>query len=333
MKILFIGGNGNISWYCVQKALERGHDVWELNRAQTLSTRRKIQKEVNKITADIHNKKAMNLILADSQFDIVVDFICFNRQDALNDIELFAHKTKHFVFISSEAIYKRAGKNLPFKENCEVNALDKVSKYIGGKIEAEEAFMTAYRNVGFPVTIVRPSYTYDTIVPVSIGHNCFTAPNLFLQGYPALIAGDGTNLWSFTHSKDFANAFIPLIEQRETIGQAFHITTNEWLSWNEEMEILFNALGIKEYRSIHVPYKEALELDYFQPKDLMGQRMWHNIYDTSKVREYVPDWKAKISFEEGIKETIEWLFLSDVHRRINPNHESELKRLYKLYGE
>lgn len=330
MKILFIGGNGNISWYCVEEALKRGHEVWELNRSMTLATRRDIQPEVHKLTADIHDLNKTKELLDGSRFDAVVDFICYNESDAQEAISLFKGSCGHFIFISSEAVYKRAGKNFPFREDCEQNDPDNSDYYIRGKVKAERVFREAMAE-GFPVTFVRPAYTYDVIVPVSIGHNCFTAPQKFLDGFPALIAGDGTNIWAFTHSSDFARALIPLVENPDTIGEAFHIATDEWLSWNEEMEILFSALGIKEYKSIHVPYEDALKLDYFQPKDLMAQKMWHHIYDTSKVKSFVPGWKAEISFEDGIRQTLEWLYGKDVRRRINHKHSEELDKLYKKY--
>ncbi len=330
MKILFIGGNGNISWQCVEEALKRGHEVYELNRAMTLATRRDIQPEVHKFTVDIHDRYKTKKLLEGSYFDAVIDFICFNEYDAEEIISLFHDKCDHFIFISSEAVYKRAGRNLPFREDCESNDPGKTDHYIAGKVKAEQVFRNAFAN-GFPATVVRPAYTYDVIIPVSIGHNCFTAPKKYLEGFPALIAGDGTNLWAFTHASDFARALIPLVENTDTIGDSFHIATDEWLSWNEEMEILFLALGIKDYRAVHVPYEDALELNYFQPRDLMAQRMWHNIYDTSKVKAFVPGWKAEITFEEGIKQTLDWLYKKDVRRRWNKTHSEELDKLYKKY--
>jgi len=330
MKILFIGGNGNISWYCVEEALRRGHEVWELNRSMTQASRRNIQPEVHKLTADIHCINTIKRLLEGSYFDAVVDFICFNESDAREAVSLFNRNCSHFTFISSEAVYKRAGKNLPFREDCEQSNPLETDDYISGKVKAEQIFRDAF-DESFPVTIIRPAYTYDVIVPVSIGHNCFTAPQKYLDGFPALIAGDGTNLWTFTHSSDFARALLPLIENPDTIGKSFHIASDEWLSWNEEMEILFWALGIEEYKAIHVPYEDALELNYFLPKDLMAQRMWHNIYDTSKVKEYVPGWKATVSFEEGIVQTLEWLYKKDLYRRLNEKHSRELDKIYRKY--
>ena len=331
MRILVIGGNGNISWYCVDEALRRGHEVWELNRSQTCMTRREIQPEVHKLTADIHDVEKIKSIVEGCVFDVVIHFICFHERDAKEAIDLFRARTKHFMFISSEAVYKRAGRNLPFRESCELNDPDRADHYVSGKIRAEAVFRRAYMESGFPVTIIRPAYTYDVIVPVSIGHNCFTAPQKYLDGKPALIAGDGTNLWAFTHSGDFAKALIPLAENPDTAGETFHIATDEWLTWNEEMELLFYALGLNQYRAIHIPYDEALLLNDFQPIDLMAQRMWHNIYDTAKVKEYVPGWKAEISFEEGIRRTIDWLQEKPVRRRYNDHHAAGLDRLYKKY--
>lgn len=331
MKILFIGGNGNISWYCVQKAIERGHDVWELNRSQTVRTRRDIQPEVHKITGDIHKVREIKTLLEGSYFDVIIDYICFNEHDAIDAIDIFRGKTGHFVFISSEAVYKRACHNLPFSEDCIQNNPEQMGAYVGGKIRAEKIFRDAMAEDGFPLTIIRPSLTYDVIVPVSIGQNCFTAPSKFLEGKPALIAGDGTNLLSFTHSKDFASAIIPLVENMDTVGEAFHIATDEWLSWNEEMKILFDVLKIHPFSAIHIPYEEALLIDTFQSKDVVAQRMWHNIYNTSKVKEYVPGWKAKISFEEGIGETIKWLNEKRERKRISDVYSKALDNLYVKY--
>lgn len=333
MKLLFIGGNGNISWYCVQKALEYGDEVWEINRAKTLGTRREIQKEVHHIIGDINDLQFMRKELCGCCFDIVCDFICFDRVHAETMVRLFKDKTEHFIFISSEAVYKRAGRNLPFSECCEKIDPLKAGGYIRGKLEAEQYFYSQYEDIRFPVTVVRPAYTYDVIVPVSIGQNCFTAPEFFQKGYPALIAGDGTNLWSFTHASDFADAFVPLIHNPDTVGEDFHIATHEWLSWNEEMELLFRAMGLPEYEAVHIPYEEACKITDFQTADLMRQRMWHNIYDLSKLQTYVPHWKAQKSFEQGISETISWLMEKERRRRINMTYKSVLRRLYQKYWE
>lgn len=332
MKILFIGGNGNISWYCTQEAIIRGHEVWQLNREQSVITRRAVQPEVHKIKGDIRRPDNIKKILEGCFFDIVCDFICFNEEQAKTDINIFGGLTKHFAFISSEAVYKRVSYNIPYTETSEKYDLDSCGcEYIEGKIRAENIFLKAYDEQNFPVTIIRPSYTYDTIFPISIGHNCFTAAELILKGLPLLIAGDGTNLWTFTHSYDFARAFVSLIENPDTIGECFHISTDEWLSWNEQSEIVLKALHSEESGIFHVPFQDALRLNDIQPMEMMYQRMWHNIYCMNKVKEYVPDWSATISFEEGIRRTVIWLNEDERHKRHVNKVENAIMNIYRKY--
>lgn len=329
MRILFIGGNGNISWHCVQKALDLGHEVWALNRSMTLSTRRQIQPQVHKLTCDIHNLFDAKNMVKDLCFDSVCNFICFNEQHAQEAISLFKGKTSQFIYICSEAVYLRKTSNLPFKENCEQYDPEKVCAYISGKIKAEQVFKTAYEKEGFPVTIVRPAYTYDTIVPTPIGQNCYTAVQRLLDGFPALVAGDGENLNTFTHSSDFANAFVHLIGNKKCIGQDYHITSDEWLTWNDEIKILLEKLHINR-KTINIPKQEALQLPFFE-KDLMCQKMWHNIYDNSKIKQVIPGWTAKKNFAEGIKETFAWLNEEPAHKRINNNFDKIFDELYSKY--
>lgn len=331
MRMLFIGGNGNISWHCVELALRRGHEVSILNRSMTVKTRRDVQPEVRKVTADIHDLAAVEKVLSGASFDVVLDFICYNEEHAAEAIRLFAERTKHFIYISSDAVYKRSARNLPYRETCEQNDPTTSGKYISGKIMAERCFVLAYHENGFPVTIIRPAHVYDTIVPVSVGQNCFTAPQKYLEGKPALIGGDGTNLWEFTHASDFAAACIPLAEITETIGESFHIATEDLLTWNDGMELLFSALGIKRYRAVHIPYDEASRLDIFQEQDLTAQKLFHNIHDMSKVKRFVPEWHAQVSYEEGIRRTVEWLNEKPERRRIIPKYSDALDELYRKY--
>lgn len=331
MKILFIGGNGNISWQCVQKALENGHEVWELNRGVSSSTRRDIQKEVHVIHADMRNYEEVKDKIKDLSFDVVCDFICYNAEQAEKDIRLFSGKIRQFLVISSEVVYKRNIRKFPFPENADKNDPNSSSSYISGKLLMEEVFMNAWRMCQFPVTIVRPGYTYDTILPVSIGHNCYTAIDMILHGYPLLIAGEGSNIWCFTHAKDFAEAFVGLLGRTETIGEAYNISTDELLTWNDASEILLKALNVNSDRVFHVPYERALNIPLFQPEDMMKQRMWHNVQDHTKIKELLPDWKCKISFEEGICESLEWLDQKETRKRIVPRYQQMLGELYKEY--
>ena len=341
MKILFIGGNGNISWYCVQVALEHCNTVYVLNREQSLKTRRDIQPQVIKLKADIRNKEEAKNVLKGLEFDCVIDFICYNEEDAKLDIELFKDKTKQFIYISSVTVYKRKTKYLPFKENTP-QWEDTDYNYALDKVKCERIFMQAFREEKFPITIVRPAHTYDTIIPVSIGHNCFTAPQRYLDGKPVLIAGDGTNLWTLTHSKDFAEAFIYLIGNKEAIGEDFHITGDEWLTWLEITDYLLEALDIKNAKYIHIPINDIINIEIPTSNNFKfsscfgiafkGQRMWCDIFDNSKIKSFAPNWKSKILFKDGIKETINWMFEKDVRRRFNNDLNEILEMLTLKYA-
>jgi nucleoside-diphosphate-sugar epimerase len=340
MKILFIGGNGNISWYCVQKAIEAGHEVYELNRGMTSKTRRDIQPQVQKLTGDFRNRDETRRLLDPFFFDVVVDFICFNKEQAEFDVELFRRKTRHFVHISTTAVYERKTKYMPYKENTpQWKSTD--YNYAYDKIEAETVFKKAYEKMEFPTTIVRPSYTYDTIIPVSIGHNCFTAPQRYLNGKPVLIAGDGTNLFTFTHSRDFAAALTGLLENHDAVGEDFHITSDEWLTWLDITEVLIKLLGVESPLYIHIPVEEILRLQIpvssqlsvsYLGKGFASHRMWCDIYDNSKIKKFVPGWQAATKYESGLRETIEWMFEKDERRRINPVLDAVMEELTMKYG-
>ena len=330
MKVLFIGGNGNISWWCVQKALDLGYEVWELNRSATLKTRREIQSKVHKLTCDIHNIDDVNKCLENEHFDCICDFICFNELHAKEAFDVFKEKTNQFIFISSEAVYKRKTSFLPFTENTEQYNPDDVCPYIRGKINAEQFFKNQFENRGFPLTIVRPAYTYDVIVPTSIGQNCFTAVNELLHGNPCLIAGDGINLCTFTHSSDFAKAFVHLIGNKNVIGEDYQIASDEWLTWNDATQILLNALKLINTKIIHIPYTDAIDLPFFE-KDLMIQKTWHNIYDCSKIKTIAKGWKTEMPFYDGIKQSLAWLFEKEERQRINPKFSEVFSKLYSKY--
>lgn len=334
MKILFIGGNGNISWQCTQLAIERGHEVWQLNREISVVTRRCVQPQVRKLKGDMREADQIRTLLEHCSFDVICDFICYNGEHARNDVDIFRDKTKHFLFVSSEAVYKRnPSVDAEFyTEDSEMYDLDCGCGYITGKLEAERIFMDACRQDGFPVTIVRPSYTYDTIFPISIGHNCFTAPELILQGYPLLIAGGGENQWSFTHASDFAAAFIGLAENRAAIGASFNIGAEERLSWNDQSALVLQALGAEASGVFHVPAGDALTLEAIHPRVMMFHRMRNNVSSVEKVKEYVPGWTPRVSFEEGIRRTVRWLNEDARHKRHVDGIYRALMTVYERYG-
>lgn len=332
MKILFIGGIGNISWPCTAEALDQGHEVWILNRAQSRVTRRAPPAGVKEITVDIRDLTAARQALADHEFDVVADFICFDAQHARNGIELFAGKTKQFIFVSSEAIYQRKPEYLPFKDDTPQHAPDTACGYIDGKVKAEAAFLQAHRENGFPAAIIRPGYTYDTIVPVSLGHNCFTAPQRALDGKPFLIGGDGENRWAFTHSFDFARAFTALLGKPEIVGDAVHITSDFVYSWNDATRILAEALHLKTPKLLHIPREIVLASSFGAQKEVAESRLTESVFDTSKIKSLAPGWRAEISLEEGLRRTLDWLYEDRRRVRIVPHVDQALEELERSYG-
>lgn len=332
MKILFIGGNGNISWYCVQKALEAGHEVWELNRGVTRATRRKVQAEVYPLMCDRKNADEMKSCLHDMTFDCVCDFICYDQTDAENAVKVFQHKTQHYIFISSESVYKRETLCMPFTEDSRQYDATKVDRYIAGKILAEQVFCRAYREFGFPVTIIRPGYTYDTILPSSLGRNCFTAMQKVLDGKPMLVLGDGINLWSPLHSEDFARAFIAFIGNQAAVGQSYHITGEKYYMWNEIAQELLHAFGIAEREVLHVSAETVEKIEFLSGKELTRQHMGHYLFDNSKMRTIASDWSQQILFEEGAQRTVCWLYEQDMHRRYDQEFAQKIDRVYEMLG-
>ncbi len=331
MKVLFIGGNGNISWWCVQRCIDAGNEVYELNRGITRATRRPVQKEVKEIIADVRDEVATENALSSMKFDVVCDFICFDGEQAKRAKRLFGGRCDHYIVISSEGVYQRKSKYLPFRETTPLYEPGVGDKYIWGKIEVENEFRKAYTIEGFPVTIVRPGYTYDTIIQMPVGQNCFTAPKRLLEGYPLLMPGEGENLVAPLHSKDFAEAFYALLDNQKVIGESFHIAADWLITWNEMAEYILDALGCDRKKILHIQRDEALNINDFYSEVVCRQHMWHYVFDNSKIKSIAKGWEQTISFEKGIKDTVDWLLEDKIRQRINPEYDRRLMKIYSRY--
>ena len=323
MKILFIGGNGNISWYCIQEAIRQRHEVWMLHRGVTTETRRKIQPEVTVLYASIRNYYATKKALGKLKFDVVIDFICYNEEQAQFDIQMFEDKTDQFVFISTTSIYKRRSAYIPYLEASPKDSFS-IRGYTRNKINAEIAFYQAYGDFGFPVVIVRPCYTYDTIIPVSCGLNDWTVAQRILDGKPPIILGDGSNLFTFTHSKDFASALISLCSNPNAVGEVFNITGDEVLNWKEATDILCATLGVDtDYLYIPTEYvcRYLEQTDPIKVKDMVSdfrsQKMWSDVFNNDKIKRFVPGWGSKVKLGEGLRETIDWMNQDEKRKRVD----------------
>ena len=317
MKVLFIGGTGIISTAVSRLAVARGIDLWLLNRG-----RRGVTIEgAHAVVADVGDAASVAAALGSERFDAVVDWTAYVPQDVERDLALFGPRTKQYVFISSASAYEKPPRSPFITESTPLK--NPFWEYSRNKIACEDRLVRAYREQDFPVTIVRPSLTYDTVLPIAIGGwGCTTLLDRLKSGRPIIVHGDGTSLWTVTHADDFAKGFVPLLGHPAAIGQCFHITSDEVLTWNQIYATIADAVGVSA-EVVHVPSDFIARIDPETGAGLLGDKAHSVIFDNSKIRRYVPDFVATIPFHEGIRETLAW-FSADARRWVvNPQvHES-----------
>jgi nucleoside-diphosphate-sugar epimerase len=307
VKVLFIGGTGVISSACSQLAVERGMELYLLNRGQTS---RPIPAGARLLRGDIRDPESAENALGDATFDAVVDWIAYTPQHVEADIDLFQDRTGQYVFISSASVYQTPPASVPVTESTPLD--NPYWDYSRDKIACEERLVQAYRDRKFPVTIVRPSHTYDrTKLPV---HGGYTAINRLRKGKKVIVHGDGTSLWTLTHHRDFARGFVGLLGNHQAIGEAFHITSDEMLTWNQIFEILARAAGA-DAQIVHVPSAFIAAFDPRWGASLLGDKAHSMIFDNTKIKRMVPDFAATIPFSWGAEEILAW-FDADPARRV-----------------
>lgn len=296
--VLFIGGTGVISSACVTRAVDQGLDVTILNRGQSDGV---LPGEIRRITGDIRDLDAVRQALKGQEFDSVVDFVAFDALHARTAVELFRGLTGQYIFISSASAYQTPPARLPITESTPLR--NPFLRYSRGKIEAENTLLDAYREENFPVTVVRPSHTYGpTRMPLD---GRWTAVERMRQGKEIVVHGDGTSLWTLTHHSDFARFFTPLIGNPATLGEAYHITTDEVLTWNRIYEIVAEAAGATA-RIVHVPSDSINSADANWGGALLGDKAHSLIFDNSKIRSVSGAAADFIPFERGVREIVEW---------------------------
>jgi len=317
MKVLFIGGTGNISTSVSKLCIERGIDLYLLNRGM-----RKVQIPGAKtIIADISNTFEAANALKEHHWDVVVNWIAYNVKDIETDINLFRNKTKQYIFISSASAYQKPPSHPVITESTPL--YNPYWDYSQDKIACEEKLNHAYRNEGFPITIVRPSLTYDTVIPVAIGGwTEYTIIDRMKKGEKIIVHGDGTSLWIVTHAEDFAKGFVGLLGHQQAIGNAFHITSDEILTWNQIYQAIAEAAGV-EANIVHIPSDFIGKYDKSMIGGLLGDKAYSVIFDNTKIKTFVPDFKAVIPFNKGIKRTIAW-FEADPTRKIIKKETNEM---------
>jgi nucleoside-diphosphate-sugar epimerase len=316
LRVLFIGGSGVISSACARVAVASGIDLYVLNRGQ--SSTRPLPPGVRELRADVRNPASVRDVLKDLDFDSVVDWVAFTPEHVSTDIDLFRGRTGQYVFISTASAYQTPPSRLPVTESTPLR--NPFWQYSRDKIACEDMLVRAYRDEGFPATIVRPSHTYDkTKVPLSGG---WTALARMLAGKPVIVHGDGTSLWTVTHHDDFARGFVPLLGHPRTLGEAFHITADDFLTWDQIAYALASALGVTA-RIVHVPSDAIAAADPDLGAGLLGDKAHSMVFDNSKLRSLVPGWHAVIPFERGAREIASW-YREDPSRQVVDEHMDTL---------
>ena len=302
MKILFIGGTGTISMAITRMLAETEHEVYLLNRGTRNAD---LPARVRTIKADMNNEAEVAELLRDKSFDVVCDFIGFTKEQVERDVRLFAGTTKQYMYISSASAYHKPGKSYVITEGTTL--ANPYWEYSRNKIVCEEYLMKEYRDNGFPVTIVRPSHTYDDrSVPLGVhgDRGSFSVIKRMLMGKPVIIHGDGTSLWTMTHNTDFAKGFIGLMGNPHAIGEVFQITSDETLTWNQIYQAVADALGVP-LKAYHVSSEFlAATGTYDFTGSLIGDKACSVVFDNTKLKRAVPDFVPTVRFEEGIRKTL-----------------------------
>ena len=328
MRVLFIGGTGNISIACTRLALEKGYDVFHLNRG---SSENPFGDLVKSIQLDINDYENLTSALKGQYFDVVANFIAYVPDDIKRDYEIFRDKTDQYIFISSASAYQKPPTHPVITESTPLK--NPYWQYSRDKIACENYLNELYRDYDFPVTIIRPSLTYETVIPAAIGSwDDFTLIDRIRKRKKIIVHGDGTSLWTITHSEDFARGFVGLLGHQQAIGHSFHITSDEILTWNQIYEAIGMAAG-EIPDMIHIPSDFIARFDEFHIGNLLGDKANSVIFDNSKIKSFVPDFQAIIPFKQGIRKTVEWFEEKPARMKVIEETNSFMDRVIDSYLE
>lgn len=328
MKVLFIGGTGIISAACTRLAAERSIELTLLHRGERAGD---IPPNVRTLKADITDEAAVMQALGREHFDAIVDWIAFTPADIERDLRLFRGRTAQFVFISSASAYQKPVNHYLITESTPL--ANPYWQYSRDKIACEERLMLAYREEGFPVTIVRPSLTYgDTQIVLAVNSwlKSYTAVDRMRRGKKIIVPGDGTSLWVITHNSDFAVGLVGLLGHRQAIGQAFHITSDEVLPWDQITRLTAEAAGV-EAKIIHIASDFVGACIPDEVGNLTGDKSASVVFDNTKIKRFVPEFGAKVRFAQGIRRTVAWYDADPVRRQVDHDVDAQWDRLIAAY--
>lgn len=326
MKALFIGGTGTISGAVSSLALERGWELYLLNRGN-----RQLPEGARLIQADVRDEKDVREKIGGMRFDVVADFIAFTPDQVERDFRLFSGLAGQYFFISSASAYQKPPASPFITESTPVH--NPYWQYSRDKIACENLLMDLYRREGFPVTIVRPSHTYGIrSVPVALhgAKGSFQVLDRMKRGKKVIVPGDGTSLWTLTSSADFAKAFLGLMGNVHAIGETYHITSDESLTWNQAHQIIASALGV-EARLVHIPSDVLGALNPDWVGALTGDKANSVVFDNAKIKRAVPGFHAAIRFDEGVREAIRYIESHPECQTLDPEFDDWCDRVIEAW--
>ncbi len=330
MKVLFIGGTGLISSACAELAVRRGMDLTILNRAR--SFKYAVPAGAHLLTADVHGDSTLLAsALAGQTFDVVVDWIAFTPEDIERDLALFGGRTGQFIFISSASAYQKPPAYYLITEETPLE--NPYWQYSRSKIACEQRLMQAWRQTGFPVTIVRPSLTYGpSQLPLCVNswEHPYTVVDRMRKGKKVIIPGDGTSLWVCTWNADFAVGVLGLFGNPAVIGEAFHITSDEVLTWNQLYGQTAEALSVTP-NFIHIPSELLSAWDDKYTGSLIGDKMNSVVFDNSKIKRFVPEFECRVTWAEGVQQTISWFDANPARQTIDQQADQLWDRIIAAY--
>jgi len=318
--ILYLGGTGTISAACVRRSIERGHDVTVVNRG---SGRRGLPDDVTVVSADIHDAAALQTALGGREFDAVADFLSFSPADIERNLGVFEGRTGQYVFISSASAYQKPPAQLPITEQTPLE--NPFWKYSRDKIACEDLLFGAHRDRGLPVTVVRPSHTYDAQSIPTMGG--WTDVARMRAGRPVIVHGDGTTQWTITHSDDFAVAFAGLIGRSEAIGESYTITGSHAPTWNQIYGWLADAAGVPSPQLVHVASDTIAAFAAELGPTLLGDKAHSIVFDTSKVQALVPEFRTTITFDEGARRILSYFDGHPDAQRVDAERDAQFDRI------
>lgn len=320
-KILFIGGTGRLSWSCVEGALRKGFEVYVLNRGQ--NSTRPVPEGARFLQGNARESESMREAVKGLEFDTVVNFVAFTAADVGADLDLFRGRIGQYMFISSASAYQTPPAVLPILESTPLR--NPAWAYSQHKIRAEETLVAAYRDENYPITIVRPSHTYDKGVVPMIGG--WTSIARMRAGKEVVVHGDGSSLWTLTHARDFAKGLVGLLADPRAYGDSFHITSNESPCWNDIVRTLARAAGVREPKLVHVPSDAIAAADKDWGDALLGDMAHSLVFDNSKIRRLVPDFVCTTTFAEGAREMMAWFDAHPERQVIDAGKDKTMDRL------